>query len=332
MKEKIKNEILLLFNDYCESEDLKTVDRKLDLIFSNYEVSMNENDEIKREYSVPETIQSYLITKKIAGLSEKTLYLYNIVLNDFFAKVRKINEDVTSNDIKVYLYKYQENTNISNRTLDTRRTILSSYFGWLAAEEYISKNPSINIAPIKYERIHKKPMTQMDLEKIRNACETSRERAIVELLYSTGARVSELEHLNISDVDFENKEVVLFGKGSKHRVSYLNAKAEVALKKYLEEREDENEALFVYSKKPYDRLQKSGIELIIKNIESRTDGINIHVTPHIFRHTTATEALDRGMSVVEVSKLLGHARLETTMEYINTNSNSIKNSYQKSIV
>lgn len=152
------------------------------------------------------------------------------------------------------------------------------------------------------------------------------------MLYSTGCRVTELERLNISDVNFETKEVMLFGKGDQHRISYLNAKAEVALKDYLNERTDNNYALFVYDRKPYDRLKKSGIELVIKRIMNRTSDVSTHVTPHIFRHTTATTALDRGMSVVEVSKLLGHSKLETTMEYITNNSDSLKSNHKNCVI
>lgn len=253
-------------------------------------------------------------------------------MNDFFQTIQKLNDKVTANDIRIYLYKYQKDHNISNRTLDCRRTIICSYFGWLASEEYIFKNPALNITPIKYERKHKKPMSQLDLEKVRLACKTNREKAIVEMLYSTGCRVSELEHLNISDVNFETKEVMLFGKCNKHRVSYLNAKAEVSLRNYLKERTDNDEALFVYDKKPYSRLKKSGIELIIKNIVNRTNGVNIHVTPHVFRHTTASVALERGMNIVEVSKLLGHSKVETTMEYITTDSSLLKGNHKNCVV
>lgn len=175
-------------------------------------------------------------------------------------------------------------------------------------------------------------MTKLDLEKIRSACQTKRERAIVEMLYSTGCRVTELERLNILDINFDTKEVMLFGKGNKHRTSYLNAKAELALREYLSERKDDNEALFVYSKKPYSRLKKSGIEAIIKKIAQRTTGVSTHITPHIFRHTTATTAIDRGINIVDVSKLLGHERIETTMEYITTNSNSVKSNHKNYII
>lgn len=332
MRDKLKNDLLLALNNYVDSETLKMIDQKIDIILSNYDVCLHKNEVVPYTFEVPETVKIYLVTKKISGLSMKSLYLYNIVLTDFFETVRKEQEKITANDIKVYLYRYQEKTGITNRTLDLRRTIICTYFGWLASEEYISKNPALNITPIKYERKHKKPMSQLDLEKVRSACKTNREKAIVEMLYSTGCRVSELEHLNISDVNFETKEVMLFGKGDKHRVSYLNAKAEISLRNYLKERTDNDEALFVYDKKPYSRLKKSGIELIIKNIVNRTNGVNVHVTPHVFRHTTASVSLERGMNIVEVSKLLGHSKVETTMEYITTDSCSLKSNHKNCVV
>lgn len=332
MKEQLRNNLLLAINSYVSTEVLRDISNKIDCVLKEYEIQSACKEVVPYNYEIPETVKIYIVSKKIDGKSEKSLYLYTIVLNDFFHTIMKPNEEITANDIRLYLYNYQKEHGISNRTLDSRRTIICTYFGWIASEGYIDKNPAINIKPIKYERQHKKAMTQLDLEKIRNACKTKREKAIVEVLYSTGCRVSELEHLNISDVDFETKEVILFGKGNKHRISYLNAKAEVALKDYLEDRNDDNEALLVYDKKPYGRLKKPGIELIIKKIMERVDGVNVHVTPHVFRHTTATEGLNRGMSVVDVSKLLGHVRLETTMEYITCSSDMVKNSYQKSIV
>ena len=181
MKERLKNDLLLLLNQYLDSDTLRIIDTKIDMVLSNYEIEEPHTQLVPYEYKVPDTIQIYIVTKKISGLSEKSLYLYNIVLNDFFQAIQKSNDKVTANDIRIYLYKYQKDHNISNRTLDCRRTIICSYFGWLASEEYISKNPALNITPIKYERKHKKPMSQLDLEKVRNACETNREKAIVEM-------------------------------------------------------------------------------------------------------------------------------------------------------
>ena len=332
MREKLKNDLLLLLNIYVDTEVLRGIDQRLDIMLSDYEIESRKTEVITYEYQIPNTVEIYIVSKKIAGLSDKTLYLYKIVLEDFFHTVQKEPERISANDIRIYLYKYQKEHGISNRTLDCRRTIISSYFGWMASEEYICKNPAINIQPIKYERKHKKPMSQLELEKIRLACKTKREKAIVEVLYSTGCRVSELERLNISDVNFELKEVYLYGKGDKHRTSYLNAKAEVALKDYLDTRTDDNPALFVYERRPYSRFKKSGIELMIRKIMERTSNVSTHVTPHVFRHTTASVAIDRGMNIVDVSKLLGHNRVETTMEYITTNSNSIKNNHHNYII
>lgn len=332
MRERLKNDLLTMLDQHVTVDMLRKLEPCIETILSNYEVEERKTEIIPYGSDIPETVQIYIVSKKISGLSEKTLYLYLIVLTDFFRTVCKKPEKVTANDIRVYLYQYQKEHGISNRTLDCKRTIICSYFNWMASEEYIIRNPAINMHPIKYERKHKRAMSQLDLERVRLACETKREKAIVEVLYSTGCRVTELERLNISDVNFETKEVMLFGKGSKHRTSYLNAKAEVALKDYLSIRTDDNPALFVYDRKPYGRLKKSGIEFLIRKMMKRTSGITTHVTPHIFRHTTATTALDRGMSIVDVSKLLGHTRIETTMEYITTNSDSVKNNHHNCVI
>ena len=332
MRERLKNDLLTMLDQHVTVDTLRKLEPCIETILSNYEVEERKTEIIPYGSDIPETVQIYIVSKKILGLSEKSLYLYLIVLTDFFRTVCKKPEKVTANDIRVYLYQYQKEHGISNRTLDCKRTIICSYFNWMASEEYIIRNPAINMHPIKYERKHKRAMSQLDLERVRLACETKREKAIVEVLYSTGCRVTELERLNISDVNFETKEVMLFGKGSKHRTSYLNAKAEVALKDYLNIRTDDNPALFVYDRKPYGRLKKSGIEFLIRKMMKRTSGITTHVTPHIFRHTTATTALDRGMSIVDVSKLLGHTRIETTMEYITTNSDSVKNNHHNCVI
>lgn len=332
MREKLKNDLLMLLDRYVDVDTLRQMEPHIEMVLSEYEVEKRKTEIILYGSDIPETVEIYIVSKKISGLSDKTLYLYLMVLTDFFRTVQKKPEKVTVGDIRIYLYKYQKEHGISNRTLDGRRTIICGYFNWMAAEEYICRNPAVSIEPIKYEKKHKKAMSQLDLEKVRSSCETKREKAIVEMLYSTGCRVTELERLNISDINFETKEVILFGKGDKHRVSYLNAKAEVALKEYLNERSDSNQALFVYDRRPYGRLKKSGIEFMIRKMMQRTSGVTTHVTPHVFRHTTATTALDRGMSIVDVSRLLGHRRLDTTMEYITANSYSVKSNHQNYVI
>lgn len=332
MREKLKNNLLVILDKYVDADTLRNLETQIEIVLSDYEVEERKTEIIPYGSDLPETVETYIVSKKISGLSDKTLYLYMMVLTDFFRTVQKKPEKITASDIRIYLYRYQKEHGISNRTLDGRRTIICGYFNWMAAEEYLCRNPALSIEPIKYEKTHKKAMTQLELEKVRSACRTKREKAIVEMLYSTGCRVTELERMNISDVNFETKEVILFGKGSKHRISYLNAKAEVALGEYLNERTDDNPALFVYDKKPYGRLKKSGIEFMIRHMMKRVTGVSTHVTPHVFRHTTATTALDRGMNIVDVSRLLGHRKVETTMEYITTNSNSVKDNHKNCVI
>ena len=302
------------------------------IILSKYEIKPVEKQLAISNDSLLQLASMFVVNKKIAGLSEDTLKLYSMILKDFIKTVGKELSSITSTDIRLYLYNYQKLHNISNRTLDMRRSIISSFFAFLVNESYINSNPVSRIEPIKYERKHKKSMTQLDLEKIRNTCKTAREHALVEMLFPTGCRVSELARLNKDDIDFTTKEVKLYGKGSKHRVSFLNAKAEVTLKEYLASRTDNNNALFVGERKPYKRLAKSGIECIIRKLEARTSDISTHVTPHIFRHTTATTAINRGMALSDVSKLLGHSKVETTMEYITSSTELIKNKHQVCII
>lgn len=326
-----KNELLMILNDKVDDNTLIKISNELDIVLADYDINRSQSKTINLD-DIKTLMDTYLMTLKIRGLSKGTTSLYSLILNNFFETVQKKLEDITSKDIRGYLSKYQRNHKVCNRTLSSRKTIICTFFKWLASEGYIPNNPGGNVHAIKYNRIHKQAMTQLDLEKIRLACETKREKAIIEVLYSTACRVSELSALDISDIDFETKEVTLLGKGNQYRTSFLNAKAEVALKDYLDSRTDDNEALFVYQKEPYDRLAKSGIENIVKNIMSRTSDMSVRVTPHIFRHTTATIALDRGMNIADVSKLLGHKSIATTMEYITTNFNSIKEEHKTCIV
>ena len=326
-----KNELLMLLNDKVDDNTLINISNEIDIILADYDINRSQSKTINLD-DIKTLIDTYLMTLKIRGLSKGTVSLYSLILNSFFETVQKELEDITSKDIRGYLSKYQREHKVCNRTLSSRKTIICTFFKWLASEGYISNNPAENVHAIKYNRIHKQAMTQLDLEKIRLACKTKREKAIIEVLYSTACRVSELSALDISDIDFETKEVTLLGKGNQYRTSFLNAKAEVALKDYLDNRTDDNEALFVYQKEPYGRLAKSGIENIVKNIMSKTSDMSVHVTPHIFRHTTATTALDRGMNIADVSKFLGHKSIATTMEYITTNFNSIKEEHKTCIV
>lgn len=245
--------------------------------------------------------------------------------------IGSLKEEITTNDIRLYLYNTQQTRKICNSTLDGRRTIIHVFCEWAANEGYIGSNPCRNIRPIKYERPKRKPLTGIELEMVRNACKTLKDKAIIEMFYSTGCRVTELERLNIEDVDFIRKEVSLFGKGDKHRTSYLNAKAELALRNYLASRDDNNPALFVSDRRPHGRMKKEAIEKRVRKL-GEASGIGRRMYPHLIRHTTATDGLERGMPVEEVQQILGHVNIGTTMIYAEVCKENVKNSHRKCIV
>lgn len=251
-------------------------------------------------------------------------------MNDFFFSVNKELEEITANDIRVYLYTVQKQRNLSDRTLDSRRAAIHAFFTWAADEGYIAKNPCRSIKKIKYERIERKGLTAIELEKVRMACKNVREKALVEFLYSTGARVTEACNIKISEVDFDKGEVLLFGKGNKHRISYLSAKASLYLVEYLKSRTDQSEYLFVSERKPHNSLKKEAIERVIRNLGKRSN-IGRDLYPHLFRHTVATDMLRKNAPITDVQKMLGHVNVNTTMVYAKTCDEDVKRSHSKSI-
>lgn len=314
------------------NDQLKTVLHELEIFVSNFDIK-NRNTEIipyDNNY-IPNVYKVYYVSKKIEGMSPKSLDLYDLYLKDFFFMVQKKIEEITTNDIRLYLYTIQKQRNIGNRSLDSRRLILNAFFQWCADEGYITKNVCKCINPIKFEVKERQPLNDIELELVRDACDDTRSKAIIEVLYSTGCRVTELENLKISDVNLTTREVHLFGKGNKHRTSYLNARSKVALEKYSASRSDDCESLIVTKKKPYRVLKKNGIENVVRNIGKRS-GIDRPLYPHLLRHTTATDALDRGMNVAEVQKILGHQKLDTTMIYAKASQENVKHNHKKYIV
>ena len=331
MREHFVNEFMAVLSNKLTEDALSIVYQSLTLFVSNYEISERNTEVVPYKGYLPECYETYFVTRKIEGMSMKSLELYNLVLKDFFFKLNKEISKISTNDIRVYLYKNQQERNLSNSTLDTKRTIIHAFFEWAANEGYIGSNPCRNIKPIKYERPKRKPLTGIELEKVRNACDNLKDKALLELFYSTGCRVTEMERLDISDIDFQTKEVLLFGKGDKHRISYLNAKAEIAIKNYLDSRNDNEEALFVSDRKPYGRLKKPAIEKRIRVLGEKS-GIGRRLYPHLIRHTTATDGLDRGMPVEEVQQILGHVNISTTMIYAEVSRANVKNNHRKCIV
>ena len=238
-------------------------------------------------------------------------------------------------DVRSYLYHYQQERAISDRSLEAIRVVIASFFRWLYEEEYIAKNPCTKVKPIKYEYKERGFLSQLQIEYLRKACITLREKVLVEVLYSTGCRISELTNLKMVDVNMDNKTIQVLGKGKKQRTCYLNAKAYIALKEYFEFRGKDGCEYVIASDRKYNGIRKpltrSASERLIQKIAARSNELN-HVTPHIIRHTTATTALRNGMPVQEVSMLLGHARLETTMIYAKVNPMSLQEDHKRYVV
>ena len=332
--EQLKNAFLVELNDMMPGmpgEIADRIGRALDRAAHKFEVTVKETAIALYANAVPEVVKIYIAVKKTEGLSDATLYNYARTLKMFFTAVGKQPADVTANDIRMYLYEYQQQRKVSNRTLDKYREMICWFFSWAHNEEYIPRNPTKSVKAIKMEIKERKALTQIQLEKLRMVCGSPRDKAILEFLYSTGCRVSELAQVKLSDLDLRNGTVHLFGKGRKHRTSFINAKCEVALESYMKERKGDSEYLFVSERAPYDELHKAGLEKIVREMSERSD-IPVRVTPHILRHTTATQAVNNGMPIEGVSKLLGHANLTTTMAYAKVSHEVVQTQHTRCVI
>lgn len=246
----------------------------------------------------------------------------------FLTATNKPLKQITTNDIRVHIAKMGLERKVSKITQDNTLRILKSFFSWLLAEEVIEKNPTLRIKKIKADKRQKKAFSEIEIEQLRTAAKNKREKAIIDFMMSTGCRIGEIVGLNRKDI--HNDECIVFGKGAKERTVYLNAKAIVSLNEYLKERVDTNEALFVSEKKPYNRLNKGGIEIAVHKLGERTNIKNVH--PHRFRRTAATMAAKRGMPIERIKEMLGHARVETTLIYLDMSGDTLKESHKKYVV
>lgn len=332
--ENFANEFVSKLDGKISDEALRTVLQELQVFASNYDINQRETHVVPYQSNIPDCYRVYMVAKKIEGMSPESMKTYNFYLTDFFEHINRPFEQVTTNDIRIYLYETQKRTGISNRTLDGKRLVINTFMDWCWKEGYIPNNPCASIKPIKFEEKPREPLSNMELEIVRDACENYRDKAMIELFYSTGCRLSEMVNLKISDIDFASKEVHLFGKGSKHRTSYLNAKAEYMLKKYFElerPKDSISDSVFVIFRKPYNGMQKGSIYARVKAIQKRS-GIERSLFPHLLRHTMATTALNRGMNVAEVKEILGHEKLDTTMIYAKISHDSVKFNHKRYII
>ena len=284
-------------------------------------------------YSLPQTKnnqtlkEDFLSAKQVEGCSLRSINYYSSTLDNLIKVLEKPFNQIETEDLRSYLSEYQKKNNASKQTIDNIRRILSSFFTWLEDEDYILKSPVRRIHKIKTTKQVKETYSDEALETLRDNCKTNRDLAIIDMLASTGMRVGELVKLNRVDVDFVNRECVVLGKGSKERVVYFDARTKLHLQNYLNSRTDENEALFVSLLEPHNRLEIAGVEIMLRKLGRSLEINKVH--PHKFRRTLATRAIDKGMPIEQVQKLLGHQKIDTTMEYAIVDQQNVKNSHKK---
>ena len=321
MDEKLVN-IINEMAEYLNIAQMKKLQEVLLRHLINSEVE-------KSNVSNLEYLQMFIDAKRIEGCSDRTLGYYQVTVEHLLKTVDVEVRKMTTDDLQSYLAEYQQINNCSKVTVDNIRRNLSSFFSWLEEEDYILKSPMRRIHKIKTKQQVKEIISDEMIEKMRDNCKTKRDLAIIDLLYSTGIRVGELVRLNISDIDFEERECVVYGKGDKERRVYFDAKAKLHLQNYIKSRTDDNPALFVTLDVPYDRLKISGVEIRMRELGRSLSIPKIH--PHKFRRTMATRAIDKGMPIEQVQKILGHSQIGTTMQYAIVNQNNVKASHRRYI-
>lgn len=281
------------------------------------------------EAVAPDLVQIFLSAKRVEGCSDKTVLYYDSTIRNVLNAVGKDIRDVTTDDLRIYLDRYQSANGVSKVTIDNIRRILSSFFAWLEDEDYITKSPVRRIHKVKTCKTVKETYSDEALELMRDHSECVRDLAIIDMLASTGMRVGELVKLDRSDIDFANRECIVLGKGNKQRKVYFDARTKIHLQRYLNGRKDDNPALFVTLQRPYNRLQISGVEIRLRRLGEKLNLSKVH--PHKFRRTLATMAIDKGMPIEQVQQLLGHQSVDTTLQYAMVNQNNVKTSHRKYI-
>jgi site-specific recombinase XerD len=271
----------------------------------------------------------FIAAKRIEGCSEKSLKYYDSTIRQMLGTAKKPVREITTDDLRGYLANYQQVRNSSKVTIDNMRRIFSSFFGWLEDEDYILKSPVRRIHKVKTEKTIKETFSDEGLELLRDACQEIRDLAMIDLLASTGMRVGELIQINREDINFHERECVVFGKGGSERVVYFDARTKIHLLNYIDRREDNNPALFVSLSLPCKRLLIGGVETRLREIGKQADMQKVY--PHKFRRTLATRAIDKGMPIEQVQRLLGHVKIDTTMHYAMVNQANVKNSHRKFI-
>lgn len=330
MKNQLISEITRQMIPYLDNAQMEQLQNVLQHALWNVQITSNEDGAQQPDKETnAELLDMFLSAKRVEGCSEKTLRYYETSIRRLFAAVDSRVTHMQTDDLRGYLSDYQQQTQCSKGNIDNIRRIMSSFFTWLEDENYILKSPVRRIHKIRSNKTVKETYTDEALETMRDQCGCLRDLAMIDLLASTGMRVGELVRLNRDDIDFENRECVVFGKGSKERPVYFDARTKIHLKNYLESRSDDNPALFVSLLSPYNRLEISGVEVRLRKLGRKLGITKVH--PHKFRRTLATRAIDKGMPIEQVQRLLGHAKIDTTMQYAMVNQNNVKISHRKYI-
>lgn len=332
MLNEFKDDVAVKLNEAGYSvKEIQNLLIVLEDVTYNYDISPKETQIIVWQYDLPESAKKFLVAKKIKGCSDLTLYNYNRFLTIFFQALRKSEKEIVTEEIEYFLYWYQNKRTdriITDRSLDKVLDCLKSYFGWCYARRMIEFNPTLAIDSIHYEKKERVALTESELEIVRRSCVTVREKAIVEVFYSTGCRVAELVGMKISDIDWDNRTVKVFGKGKKHRIAFLNIKAMFLLKDYLTSRTDDSEWLFVSERAPHGQLHNCGVQKIIREIAKRSN-LEKPLSCHVFRHTTAQIMVKRGASIEDVMIVLGHESISTTLTYAHADYERAKNTHER---
>lgn len=330
MNDEFVNDVLRDMLAYLDNGQAEQLRRVLKHNLSGYEIQ-RKTDSITEDASTENArlTGAFLSAKRIEGCSEKSLSYYRKTIETMSEKIGKGITHITTNDLRSYLTDYQAERKSSKVTIDNIRRILSSFFSWLEDEDYILKSPVRRIHKVKTAVTIKETYTDEALETMRDHCDSLRDLALIDMLASTGMRVGELVLLNRDDINFEERECVVFGKGSKERMVYFDARTKIHLQNYLAQRTDSNNALFVSLKAPYDRLQIGGVESRLRELGKRLSLPRVH--PHKFRRTLATMAIDKGMPVEQLQRLLGHQRIDTTLQYAMVKQSNVKIAHRKYI-
>lgn len=329
MKDKLLDRIVAKMSENLNPKQLYELRQILEKELSGFEIVIALGQKERTKQANDELLNSFISAKRIEGCSEKTLNYYQNTINTWLKTIDLELRGITTNDIRKYLAEFQEKNNSSKTTIDNIRRIFSSFFSWLEDEDYIVKSPVRRIHKVRSEITVKETISDEQLETLRDSCTELRDLAMIDFLVSTGVRVGELVNINISDINFNERQCVVLGKGNKERTVYFNARAKVHIQNYLATRTDPSPALFVSLAHPNNRLTISGIENRLRKLGRLANVGKIH--PHKFRRTLATMAIDKGMPIEQVQRLLGHCKIDTTLHYAMVNQNNVKIAHRKFI-